>query len=479
MTAFAYVRVSTEDQVEFSPDAQAKRCKDLARLRDLGPVTVLADEGWSGKNLERPRMRELLSLVKAGAVRDLVIWRWDRLSRDQGDFATLVKLFERHGVKVHSVNEGDLDLASASGRMQIGVHGVFAQYYRDQIVENTRMGQRQAAEQGRWLNRAPTGYDMINGKLVPNETAPLVRRIFTLRASGASYPVVAADVGIEYSTARHISLNRVYLGEVRLGDTWFKGIHEPLVDEATFAAAQRANPTGQRRSKDVLSGKVRCGLCGRIAGVHYNERNQAIYRCRHRGKGCDQPGRSSNGLRRATVLSLRVLTTDLDLRSAIREQLGEHRHADSPVGPSTASVVASLRLKERKLLDLYYADKIDADGFAAEQQRLKTHINSLESEMANADLDRKSRDQAADKFDEITEILASLDFDAIWAHATAAEQRTLVDDLVDAVRIFPDRLTVQVAGAPPILVTLDEVGLRPGIKPVVSESRRQQSNGGF
>ena len=246
------------------------------------------------------------------------------------------------------------------------------------------------------------------------------------------------------------------------------------MDEVTFAAAQRANPTGQRRSEDVLSGKVRCGLCGRIAGVHYNERNQAIYRCRHRGKGCDQPGRSSNGLHRATVLGLRVLASDLDLQSAIREQLGEHRHVESPAGPSTASVVASLRLKERKLLDLYYADKIEADGFAAEQQRLKTHINSLENEMANADLDRKSRDQAAEKFDEITDILAALDFDAIWAHATVTEQRSLVDDLVDAVRIYPDRLTVRVAGAPPILVTLNEVGLRPGIKPVVSETRRQQ-----
>jgi site-specific DNA recombinase len=147
MTTIAYVRVSTEDQVEFSPDAQAKRCRDLAKLKQLGSVTVLADEGWSGKNLDRPAVRELLRLVAAGDVANLVIWRWDRLSRDQGDFAILVKLFDRHGVRVHSVNEGELDLASASGRMQIGVHGVFAQYYRDQIVENTRMGQRQAAEQ--------------------------------------------------------------------------------------------------------------------------------------------------------------------------------------------------------------------------------------------------------------------------------------------------------------------------------------------
>jgi site-specific DNA recombinase len=470
MTTFAYVRVSTEDQVEFSPAAQAKRCKDLARLRELGPVSVLADEGWSGKNLERPKMQELLGLVRAGKVHDLVIWRWDRLSRDQGDFATLVKLFERHGVKVHSVNEGDLDLASASGRMQIGIHGVFAQYYRDQIVENSRMGQRQAAEQGRWLNRAPTGYDMINGKLVANEMAPLVRRIFTLRASGASYPTLSADVGIEYSTARHISMNRVYLGEVRLGDTWFKGIHEALVDEETFAAAQRANPTGQRRSKDVLSGKVRCGLCGKVAGVHYNERSQAIYRCRHRGKGCDQPGRSANGLHRATVLGLRVLANDVDLQSAIRHQLLEHRHVEPSAGPSAASVVTSLRMKERKLLDLYYADTIDIDAFAVERQRLTAQIDALESEISNAELEQRRRDEAAARFDEVTEVLARLDFNEIWKRASVTEQRVLVEDLVDAVKIFPDRLTVQVVGAPPILVTLDEVGLHPGIKPVVSET---------
>jgi DNA invertase Pin-like site-specific DNA recombinase len=275
-TTIAYVRVSTEDQVEFSPDAQVKRCRDLARLRELEPVTVLADEGWSGKNLDRPAVRELLHLVELGEVSDLLIWRWDRLSRDQGDFALLVKLFDRHGVKVHSVNEGDLDLASASGRMQIGVHGVFAQYYRDQIVENTRMGQRQAAEQGRWLNRAPTGYDMINGHLVPNDMAPLVQRIFTLRAAGASFPAISSH---------------------------------------------RSHIKGQRRSKDLLSGRVRCGLCGRVAGVHYNDRNQAIYRCRHRGQGCAQSGRSANGLHRAAVLGLRVLASDLDLQEAIRTQL--------------------------------------------------------------------------------------------------------------------------------------------------------------
>src|ERR1700689_109758 len=178
--------------------------------------------------------------------------------------------------------------------------------------------------------------------------APLVRRIFDLRAAGASFPTISADVGIEYSTARHISLNRVYLGEVRLGDDWFPGQHPALVDQSQFDAAHRGHTTGQRRSKDLLSGRVRCGLCGRAAGVHYNDRNQAIYRCRHRGTGCNQSGRSANGLHRAAVLGMRVLASDLELQAAIRHQLTTHKRAETPKGPSVTKVIESLQKKERK-----------------------------------------------------------------------------------------------------------------------------------
>jgi len=469
----AYVRVSTEDQVEFSPDAQAKRCRDLARLRDLGPVTVLADEGWSGKNLERPAMRELLSLIEAGEVGHLLIWRWDRLSRDQGDFSGLVKLFGEHGVIVHSVNEGDLDLGSASGKMQVGVTGVFAQYYRDQIVENTKMGQQQAAERGRWQNHPPTGYDMVSGELVPNEVAPIVQRIFTLRAEGASYQVIADEVGIKYSTVRHICLSRAYLGETLYSGEWLPGLHSPLVNERLFNAAQGGHTPGQRRSKHVLSGKVRCGLCGRVAGVHYNDRNQAIYRCRHRGQGCSQPGRAANGLQRATVLGLRVLADDQDLQSAIRHQLTAHRRAEAPQGPSVTTVIASLEKKRRKVLDLHYADQIDAETFAEEHRRLTTQIKSLQKETEDFEREQKIREEAVDKFDEVAAFLAVMDFERIWDTATVSERRTLVEDLVDSVCIYPDRITVEVAGAPPFMVALDEVGLTQGCKPVVSESRRE------
>jgi site-specific DNA recombinase len=434
---------------------------------------VLADEGWSGKNLERPAMRELLGLIEADEVAHLLIWRWDRLSRDQGDFSRLVGLFGEHGVIVHSVNEGDLDLSSASGKMQVGVTGVFAQYYRDQIVENTKMGQRQAAERGKWQNHAPTGYDMVNGELVPNEAAPLVQRIFNLRAEGKSYQVISDDVGIKYSTVRHICLSRAYLGQTLYSGEWLPGRHPPLVIEALFNAAQRGHTPGQRRSKHLLSGKVLCGLCGRVAGVHYNDRNQAIYRCRHRGQGCAQPGRAANGLQRATVLGLRVLADDQDLQAAIRHQLTAHRRAQAPSGPSIASVIASLEKTRRKVLDLHYADQIDAETFAEEHRRFTSQIKSLQSEADDFARDQTMHEQAVEKFDQVAALLAVMDFERVWEVATIPERRTLVEDLVDSVCLYSDRITVQVAGAPPFTVGLDEVGLTQGCKPVVSETRRE------
>jgi DNA invertase Pin-like site-specific DNA recombinase len=277
-----YVRVSTEDQIEYSPEAQANRCRQFAKEHDLGAVTILRDEGWSGKNLERPAMRELVALVEADRVTDIVTWRLDRLSRDTGDLNFLVRLCERHCVTLHPINEGAIDLRTASGRMQVGVHGVFAQFYREHIVENVRLGMEHAAQQGRWLNRAPTGYDMIDAKLVANDDAAVVRRIFTLRAAGLSYNDIQAQTGVVYSTARHIVENRVYLGEVRLRERWFPGIHDPIVTADEWTAARRPHIRGRRRGRDVLSGRVRCGLCRRVVGVDYNERGQAIYKCRHR-----------------------------------------------------------------------------------------------------------------------------------------------------------------------------------------------------
>ena len=470
MLTIGYVRVSTEDQVDHSPEAQRIRCGQYAKIHDLGPVQYLSDEGFSGKNLDRPAMQELLALIETGEVAHLVVWRLDRLTRDTGDQSRLIRLCEKYCVAIHSVNEGPVRVDTASGRMQAGIHGVFAQYYREHVVENVRMGQDQAARKGRWQNHAPTGYDLVNGYLQPNEHAHLVRRIFQLRADGMSYNGIERATGIKYSTARHICLNRAYLGEVTHRGETFAGLHEQLVTTEQFEAAQRAHIPGRRRGKDLLSGKVRCGHCGKVLCVEFNEKGTAIYRCKHRGKGCEMPGRSAPGLHRAARLGLGLIGHDQELQNAIRHELGRHGVGVGSAEPSRSDSVAKLRRKRQKLLDLYYADSITAEMFREEESKLTRQIDTIEAEAQSQARERERRHSMTSHFERVAEVLGQLSLELIWDSATEQERQTLVREMVDAVEVHPDHLRVAIAGAPPLRVTLAEVGLRePGMGSSVSK----------
>ncbi len=85
-------------------------------------------------------------------------------------------------------------------------------------------------------------------------------------------------------------------------------------------------------------------------------------------------------------------------------------------------MIASLRVKERKLLDLYYADKIDQDGFALESTRLTTQRLGLQVEVEAVELVQRTSTQALSKFDQVSALLADLNLDEFWEEASPAER---------------------------------------------------------
>ena len=181
MMTIVYVRVSTDDQVEHSPEAQRQRCAEYAKLKGFGSIRFLSDEGKSGKNLDRPAMRELIDLIETGQVANLIVWRHDRLTRNSGDTQRLLDLFAKHCVSVHSINEGDLDSTSANGRFISIINGAVSQFEREKTVENVKAFVKDQNQDGYWVNRPPPGYDLIQNVLQPNDDAHLVRRVFSLR----------------------------------------------------------------------------------------------------------------------------------------------------------------------------------------------------------------------------------------------------------------------------------------------------------
>jgi site-specific DNA recombinase len=296
----AYCRVSTEEQAEegYSIEGQADKLRAYAALRDLGEVTVISDPGLSGKDLNRSGLQQLLAAVEAGHVSHVLVWRLDRLSRNLGDLIVLADTFENLGVALHSVSE-NLDLSSASGRMFYNILGTFAQFFREQLAENVRMGNERAVKEGRWINRPKTGYDLIGGDLVPNGDAARVREVFILRAANLSYRAIEERTGLKYSTVCWILSSRVYLGEVLHNGQWFPGRHQAMISEEEWRLAHRGLKKGVQPSRDLLSGRVRCGLCERRMAIAQNGKAPVAFKCRHRGQGCAQPARSTRGLARS------------------------------------------------------------------------------------------------------------------------------------------------------------------------------------
>lgn len=467
MLTVAYCRVSTEEQADegFSIKGQADRLRAYAELHEIGPITVIEDPGRSGKDLLRPGLQQLLAMLEAGHVSNVLVWRLDRLSRNLGDLILLADTFGQAGVPLHSFTER-IDLSSATGRMFYNVLGSFAQFYREQLAENVRMGTQQAVREGKWVNRPKTGYDLIDGALIPNGDADRVRMIFRLRAEGLSHRGIEERTGIKYSTVGAILKSRIYVGEVLHNGEWFPGAHESIVTSEEFKAAQRGWVAGRRRGRDLLSGRVRCGLCEKLMPVEILNDGRCLYRCWHRGMGCQMPRRTNKGLHRAAVLALRLLGGDERLQEAIRRQLARGTRRETPGearrGPrrGPAGSLAALSERRRKLLELYYLGQISGELFAEEEQRLAMQIEGVRSEAATERKAETAMDVVSVRFEAVAAALRDLDIDRLWEEATEAERRVLVDEMVEEVVVFTDHLEVKVSGAPRINVTLQEVGLK-------------------
>ena len=163
-------------------------------------------------------------------------------------------------------------------------------------------------------------------------------------------------------------------------------------------------------------------------------------------------------------MGLRLIGENEELREAIRRELSGTGGAEplrrTPGRKRPVATLATLSEKRRKLLELYYSDKISPDLFAEEEDRINQGIEAARSLAGSEDeADMRSKG-LADGFEAVVAVLRDLDIDRIWAEATDAERRVLIEELVESVQMFPDHVEVKVAGTPRINVLFSEVGLK-------------------
>jgi site-specific DNA recombinase len=180
-----------------SLDAQRARICSYAEAKGLQLTEVLSDEGFSGKNLTRAGLEDLLERCRRGEVDHVIVWKLDRLTRRTRHLLTLVEdLFLAKGIELHSVSES-LDTSTPHGRFVLTLFGGLAQMERELIGERTKGALAYKREQGQPTSHPPLGF-RPNGKrhrMVPvADELETVRRILSLWRRGRSYRAIAATL---------------------------------------------------------------------------------------------------------------------------------------------------------------------------------------------------------------------------------------------------------------------------------------------
>jgi site-specific DNA recombinase len=295
-----YTRKSTSeglDRAFNSLDAQREACEAyVASQKTLGwqvLPTRYDDGGFTGGNMERPAVQQLLADVQRGLVDCVVVYKVDRLSRSLLDFARIIQLFEDHHVHFVSVTQ-HFNTADSMGRLTLNILLSFAQFEREIISERTRDKIAAARRRGQWAGGRPIlGYDLVPGehRLTVNPVeAERVRAIFRMYLEKESVLATAQALNARGWTTKRwtaangktiggrpfdranlypLLTNVAYIGKVRYRDETHAGLHEAIVDSATWENVQRLRRRNARtagsflRNKHgaLLKGLLRCQAC--------------------------------------------------------------------------------------------------------------------------------------------------------------------------------------------------------------------------
>ena len=298
-----YARVSSERQAEkeLSIPAQLKALKKYAHSRGWDVVAEYVDEAESARSANRPAFKDMIAAAK-NRVKPfdcILVWKLSRFARNREDSVIYKSLLKRRKISVVSMNE-HVD-ESPAGALLEGIIEVIDEFYSANLAQDTIRGMREAASRGFFMaSRAPFGYKKVKVSdgvkerptlEVDPATAPVVKEIFESSLLGNGLKEICKalnDRGITINGSRwskgslhYLLTNEAYTGTavwgrtskgqksedpVRVEGAWPALVSREMFDNVQRAMRDRA-PTvrrpGRVGSKFLLSGLLKCGVCGK------------------------------------------------------------------------------------------------------------------------------------------------------------------------------------------------------------------------
>ncbi len=300
--AALYARVSSERQdVDLSVSAQLRALKDYARANGYSVARQYIDEAESGRVADRPQFREMIEEgSKAKAPFDVIlVWKFSRFTRKREHAVAFKSMLRRKGIRVVSITEQAED--NATGRLLEGIIESVDEFYSENLAQEVVRGMREAASRGFFLGSiSPFGYRRVKVSDGAKErptlevdpaTAPVVREVFEKSLRGSGLKEICKELNDRGVTNRgkrwykgtlhYVLRNEAYTGTavwgrtskgekaqdpVRVEGAWPALVSRELFDAVQKAMRERA-PKVQKParvgSRFLLSGLLKCGVCGR------------------------------------------------------------------------------------------------------------------------------------------------------------------------------------------------------------------------
>jgi site-specific DNA recombinase len=451
-----YARVSSHRQ-EREETIEGQLQHAVAWLRLNGHTCpdgcVYADGSVPGTDPfhDRPEGARLLEDAAANRFEAVAVFRLDRFGRSVAVVYEGLDRLERLGVKFLSMTE-PFDTGTAFGRILIGLLAIFAQWEREAIRDRCYEGKKRAAANGTWIGgREPFGYDLVDRRLTVNEAnAAIVREIFDLYANGGwglqriayrytrdGLPSPSHARGEARgksgrwwaSTIHDILTNPLYKGQQTWGDVDCPNPVPAIVSTELWASAQRRAAGNQPyrtpgESRYLLSGLIRCGLCGGACtgtvwkngrrcppGMHYYVcRNKIEYR--YKGDARCQGPWLHGDIDQVILADCREMLDDPRvLVEELSRQIGDDRSRVEQLrqrGFALNERKAALRQGRERLLRLVRENRVTDEEFDRQDDEIKAEFRALDEQVAALEARLAAVEDQRRHLEQGEEVLASL-----------------------------------------------------------------------
>jgi len=465
-----YIRVSTEEQAQegFSIRAQEQKLKDFARIKDWSIYKIYMDEGISGKNLvDRPAMQEMIADIEKGEVKNVLVFKIDRLTRSTADLVYLIDLFNQQDCAFNSLTES-IDTQTASGRMFLKIIGIFAEFERENIIERTKVGIERKVREGYSIGGSTSyGYDRPKHQKVQtiNEAeAEIVKEVFEMFVNqGVAITDIARRLNVRKvlskkegtwgsTSIRRLLANMNYIGNVRhhirdeKNEYSVEGLHEPIIPEEQFTLAQkllesnkRATPRKAPRDDNYFSGFLTCGVCGYKMVTHNVYKTlkggttsvTGSYRCQSRAVGtCTSSSISHAKLEQAFEEYINRIA-DLEVSENELQLATQKKQENQAQIKAYQDRLRQLDAKEREALALYVVDEMEFESYRDAKKMIDKEKSRIRAELEKL--------QAADNAPVLNKLDIITNLQENWSLLSASQKRQFLLQFMGNITISSEK----------------------------------------